>query len=188
MRTLIHFVHTSLDGRIQGPQGEFDWPEMGPELSAYSIELNDQLDTLLYGRRVWEMMAAYWPTADKVSDHPHDRAYAPRWRATDKVVVSRTLERVDAENTTLIRDDVLAEVAALKERPGKDIVLMGGAALAGSLAAAGLVDEVRICLHPVVLGGPHAVLATGGTRLGFDLVGTRVFDGRVVETTYRTRR
>jgi dihydrofolate reductase len=186
VRTLIHFVHTSIDGRIQGPNGEFDWPRMGPELSAYSLEMNDALDTLLFGRRVWEMMAAYWPTADQVSDDPHSRAYAPRWRATDKVVVSRTLERVDIERTTLIRDDVLAEVAALKERPGKDIVLMGGAALAGSLAAAGLVDEVRVCVHPVVLGGPHQVLASG-TRLGFDLVGTRVFDGRVVESTYRAR-
>ncbi|MCE0765644.1 dihydrofolate reductase family protein [Pseudonocardia kujensis] len=186
MRNLIHFVHTSIDGRIQGPNGEFDWPEMGPELSAYSLEMNDALDTLVFGRRVWEMMAAYWPTADQVSDDAHSRAYAPRWRATDKVVVSRTLERVDVERTTLIRDDVLAEIAALKERPGKDIVLMGGAALAGSLAAAGLIDEVRVCVHPVVLGGPHQLLASGG-RLAFDFVGTRVFDGRVVESTYRAR-
>jgi dihydrofolate reductase len=188
MRSLIHLVHTSIDGRIQGPNGEFDWPAMGPELSAYSVQLNDRLDTLLYGRRVWEVMAGYWPTADQVSDHPHDKAYAPLWRETEKVVVSRTLDRVDVPRTTLVREDVPGAIAALKERPGKDIVLMGGAALAGSLAAAGLVDEVRVVVHPVVLGGPHAVLAAGDVRLGFDLVDRRVFDGRAVMTTYRTRR
>ncbi|MFR9804009.1 dihydrofolate reductase family protein [Pseudonocardia sp. RS010] len=185
MRSLIHFVHTSLDGRIQGPRGEFDWPEMGPELSAYSLVLHEELDTLLYGRRVWEMMAAHWPTADRVSDHPHDRAYAPVWRETDKVVVSRTLERVDVERTTLITQDVPNAISALKQRPGKDIVLMGGAGLAGSLAAAGLVDELRIVVHPVVLGGPHAVLPAGDVRLGFDLVDSRVLDGRSVLSTYR---
>lgn len=184
MRTLIHVVHTSLDGRICGPEGEFDWPQMGPELSAHSIALHDRLDTLLYGRVVWQMMESYWPTADQHSDHPHDTAYAPLWRATEKVVVSRTLEQVDQPNTELVRDDVHARIRQLKDRPGGDIVLMGGAGLAGDLAAAGLVDELQIAVHPVVLGGEHAALPAP-TRLDFDLQGTRTYDGRVVLSTYR---
>ncbi|GAA1846595.1 dihydrofolate reductase family protein [Pseudonocardia ailaonensis] len=184
MRTLIHFIHVSLDGRICGPNGEFDWPRMGPELSAHSVALNERIDTLLYGRVVWGWMSSYWPTADEDSDSPHDKAYAPVWRATHKVVVSRTLESVDQPRTDLIRDDVHARIQALKEQPGKDIVLMGGAALAADLTEAGLVDELHIGVHPVILGGEHAVLPTP-SRQNFDLVDSQVYDERVVLSTYR---
>lgn len=68
MRKIIHFVHTSLDGYIEGPGGEFDWPVMGPDLSAYSFSQRERADTFLYGRPVWEMMAGYWPNAESISD------------------------------------------------------------------------------------------------------------------------
>lgn len=93
MRKLVYAVHTSLDGRIEGPNGEFDWAEMGPELSAHSQELTDRADTLLYGRRVWDMMSSYWPQAEEISDHPHDLEYAPIWRKTPKIVFSGLWKR-----------------------------------------------------------------------------------------------
>src|SRR5690349_12412805 len=151
MRKIFHFVHTSLDGYIEGPKGEFDWPQMGPELSAYSDEIVAETDTIMYGRAVWEVMAGYWPDAESRSDHPHDLAYAPVWRATPKVVVSGTLGSADW-NTEVIGDDVAARVRALKERPGSSIVLMGGRTLAAALTAEGLVDELRVVVHPVLLG------------------------------------
>src|SRR5687767_1963766 len=127
MRSIVYYVHTSIDGYIEGPNGEFDWPTMGPELSAYSHLLTEQVDTFLYGRVVWEMMAGYWPQAESISDDPHDLHFAPIWRAKPKVVVSRTLESADWGARVLRR---VEDVAALKREPGGDILLSGGSTLA----------------------------------------------------------
>ncbi|KFU76092.1 Dihydrofolate reductase [Amycolatopsis lurida] len=185
MRKLVYAVHTSLDGRIEGPGGEFDWAEMGPELSAHSQELTDRADTLLYGRRVWDMMSSYWPQAEEISDHPHDLEYAPIWRKSPKIVFSRTLEEADW-NTEVIGGDLAARVAELKDRPGKDLLLMGGAELATAVADHGLVDEFHIVVHPVVLGGGKQVFG-GGVRTDLRLTGTRTMDGRAVLLTYEKR-
>ena len=82
MRKIIYWVHASVDGFIDGPNGEFDWLAMGPELSAYSEGLDRRVDTLLFGRAVWQMMVGFWPTAETMSDDPHVAAFAPFWRAT----------------------------------------------------------------------------------------------------------
>lgn len=185
MRKLVYAVHTSLDGRIEGPGGEFDWADMGPELSAHSQELTDRADTLLYGRRVWDMMSSYWPQAEEISDHPHDLEYAPIWRKTPKIVFSRTLEEADW-NTEVIGGDLAARVAELKDRPGKDLLLMGGAELATALADHGLIDEFHIVVHPVVLGGGKQVFG-GGVRTDLRLTGTRTMDGRAVLLTYEKK-
>ncbi|RSN04522.1 dihydrofolate reductase family protein [Amycolatopsis roodepoortensis] len=185
MRKLVYAVHTSLDGRIEGPGGEFDWADMGPELSAHSQELTDRADTLLYGRRVWDMMSSYWPQAEEISDHPHDLEYAPIWRKTPKIVFSRTLEEADW-NTEVIGGDLAARVAELKDRPGKDLLLMGGAELATALADHGLIDEFHVVVHPVVLGGGKQVFG-GGVRTDLRLTGTRTMDGRAVLLTYEKK-
>jgi dihydrofolate reductase len=184
MRKIIHYVHTSVDGYIEGPNGEFDWPVMGPELSAYSLGLDDRVDTFLYGRIVYEGMAGYWPHAESVSQDPHDLAFAPIWRRTPKVVFSRTLTSADWD-TRVIGDDLAGQVTALKEQPGEDMLLTGGAALAGSLTALGLIDEFHVVVHPVVLGGGKALLGAPEQRADLDLVETRAFDGRTVLLRYR---
>jgi dihydrofolate reductase len=193
MRKIIYFVHQSLDGYIEGPNGEFDWPMVGPELSAYGRELDDQVDTILYGRVVWEMMSAFWPQAESMSDDPHDLDYAPRWRAKPKVVVSSTLSQADW-NTRVIGGDLVEEVTALKREPGRDVVLMGGQKLAAGLAGAGLLDEYRIVIHPVLLGGGRPLFEgqtglegqTGRTAL--TLVESRSFDSRSVLLRYTVPR
>ncbi|GAA4528028.1 dihydrofolate reductase family protein [Amycolatopsis samaneae] len=184
MREIVHLVHTSLDGYVEGPNGEFDWPVMGPELSAYSQALTDRSGTFAYGRRVWEMMAAYWPEAESHTDHPHDLAFAPVWRATPKVVFSRTLEKADW-NTRVLGADLAAETAALKREPGGDIVLMGGAELAGALTGLGLIDEYLVVVHPVVLGGGKRAFPGATGRFGLELADSRVFDGQAVLLRYR---
>ncbi|MFD6067899.1 dihydrofolate reductase family protein [Amycolatopsis lurida] len=185
MRKLVYAVHTSLDGRIEGPDGEFDWADMGPELSAHSQELTDRADTLLYGRRVWDMMSSFWPRAEEISDHPHDLAYAPVWRKTPKIVFSRTLKEADW-NTEVIDGDLAGRVAELKGRPGNDLLLMGGAELATAIAGHGLIDEVHLVVHPVVLGGGKQVFG-GGARTDLRLTGTRTMDGRAVLLTYEAK-
>lgn len=186
MRKIVHFVHTSLDGFIDGPNGEFDWPVMSGELSAYSLDLVGEADAFLYGRIVWDMMSSYWPNAESISDDEHDLAHAPVWRKKPKVVFSRTLEKADW-NTRVIGANLAEEVVALKAEPGRDMILMGGSALPGVLAEAGLIDEYQVVVHPVVLGGGKPLLGHPARRIGLDLVESRVFDGRTTLLRYRPK-
>ncbi|MFG1954771.1 dihydrofolate reductase family protein [Micromonospora sp. NPDC048830] len=178
MRKLVHWVHQSVDGFIEGPNGEFDWPVMGPELSAYSIELTGRADAFLYGRRVWDLMSHYWPRAEQLSQDPHNLAFAPVWRRTPKIVISRTLERAEYDARVIGRD-LAAEITELKGRPGGDLLLTGGSGAAAALTRLGLVDEYQVVVHPVVLGGGTPVFPDR-ERLDLRLVGTRTFDGRSV--------
>jgi dihydrofolate reductase len=188
MRKIIYWVHTSLDGYIAGPNGEFDWPAVGPALFAYSEAMNEQVDTLLYGRVVWEVMSAYWPTADADLDtaDDHARAFAPFWRKTPKVVVSRTLRQADWD-ARVIGTNLAAEIAELKRQPGRDILLTGGAELAASLTRLGLLDDYRIVVHPVVLGGGMPLFPEQPDRVNMALVDSRTFDAKTVLLRYERR-
>ncbi|HEY0450049.1 dihydrofolate reductase family protein [Actinophytocola sp.] len=178
MRKIIYWVHVSLDGHISGPNGEFDWPVFGPELARYSHEENDRVDTFLYGRAVWDLMSSYWPTADENTTEEHARYFAPIWRATPKVVFSKTLTHADW-NTRVISDDLETAVKALKSEPGKDMQLTGGAGVAAALAELDLIDEYQVVVHPVVLGGGKQLFPLV-PRFTLELVETRVFDGQTV--------
>ncbi|MEQ4719222.1 dihydrofolate reductase family protein [Nonomuraea sp. B19D2] len=184
MSKLIYWVHTSVDGHIEGPNGEFDWPVMGPELSAYGDEINARVGTFLYGRVVWEMMSGYWPQAESISDDPHDLKFAPIWRSTPKVVFSTTLEEA-GWNTRIVSGDLTEEVAELKRQSGgKDLLLNGGSRLAGALTELGLIDEYHVMVHPVVLGGGRPLFLPQKDRVDLRLVETRTFDSRVALLRY----
>ncbi|ATO17462.1 deaminase [Micromonospora sp. WMMA2032] len=183
MGKVIYWVHQSVDGFIEGPNGEFDWPEMGEELSAYSQELSERAAAFLYGRRVWEMMSSYWPRVESMSDHPHDLAFAPIWRRTPKVVVSRTLAEADHGARVVGGGDLAAEVVEVRDQLDGDLLLTGGTGAATALAALGLVDEFQVVVHPVLLGGGRQVLPDLA-RQDLRLVDTRGFDGRSVLLRY----
>ncbi|TDC89286.1 dihydrofolate reductase [Nonomuraea deserti] len=185
MRKIIHFVHTSLDGFVEGPNGEFDWPVMGPELSAYSLSQVERADTFLYGRPVWEMMVGYWPNVESVSDDPHDLKFAPVWRRTAKVVFSRTLRDPGHGARVIDGTNLVEQVTTLKTEPGKDLLLMGGASLAAELTARGLIDEYQVIVHPVVLGGGKALFTGFEHRLDLQLVDSRTLDARTVLLRHR---
>lgn len=185
MSKIIYWVHASVDGFIDGPKGEFDWPVMGPELSAYSEELDKDVDTLLFGRPVWLMMVGFWPNAEALSDDAHVAAFAPFWRATPKIVFSRTYPG-DDWTSRVISANLAEEVAALKSRPGGgDLLLTGGAALAAALTGLGLIDEYHIAVHPVVLGGGRQLFAAPEHRHNLRLVDSQTLDGQVVVSHYR---
>jgi dihydrofolate reductase len=183
VRKIIYWVHASIDGFIDGPNGEFDWPVMGEELSAYSESLDRRVDTLLFGRPVWKLMVGFWPNAESISQDPHTLAFAPFWRATPKIVFSRTYEG-DEWATRVIREDLPAEVTALKAEPGRDLLLTGGSGLAAALTDHGLIDEYHIAVHPVVLGGGRKLFAEPKQRLNMRTGQSRVLDGGVVVTSY----
>lgn len=175
MGRIIHFVAQSLDGYISGPNGEFDWPVMDPEMARYGREIGEQADAFLYGRVVWDVMSSFWPRAEEVSDHPHDLEFAPQWRAKPKYVVSRTLSEADW-NTTVVSDvDRLADI-----KRDRTLVLFGGADLAAALNDRGLIDEFVVCVHPVVLGGGKRVFPEGKPRTAVELVESRTLDSQVV--------
>ncbi|WP_280264322.1 dihydrofolate reductase family protein [Nocardia wallacei] len=177
MGKIIHFVAQSLDGYIEGPNGEFDWPVMDPELSEYSRVAGDEADAFLYGRVVWDMMSSYWPKAEEISDHPHDLEFAPMWRAKPKVVLSRTLRSADW-NTRVVHSP--EELAAIKNDEDKTFIIFGGSDMAASLTRLGLIDEYRIFVHPVLLGGGKPVFTDTKLRAALRLVESRTFDNQVV--------
>ncbi|GIJ49020.1 riboflavin biosynthesis protein RibD [Virgisporangium aliadipatigenens] len=186
MRKLIYWVHTSLDGFIDGPNGAFDWPVFAREMQAYAHEVHGGVDTFLYGRKVWDMMSAYWPTADENTDEEHALTFAPIWRSTPKVVFSNTLEKADWD-TTVVGGDIAAAVRAMKAEPGRDLLLNGGSQVAVELGAHGLIDDYQVFVHPVMLSGGTPLFPGGFDRLNLNLQGSQVLDGQVVLTRYTKR-
>lgn len=142
----------SLDSYIEGPNRELDWfPDGNPQFAQYCEEMIDGVGVALYGRRAYELMVRYWPDAEVSPRSPQDLAFARKMNALPKVVLSRTLDQVTWRNTQIVRD--VQEVAALKRQPGKPIVAWAGAGLVSALAQHDLVDEYRMIVLPVVLGG-----------------------------------
>jgi dihydrofolate reductase len=183
MRRVTFAMATSLDGYIEGPGGGGDWAAPSEELHRFHNEQARELGVHLLGRRLYEVMT-YWETAEEQnpSAPEHLLEFARIWKELPKVVYSQTLETVEG-NTRLSRGDPVAEVRELKEGSGSDIAV-GGAELASALTAAGLIDEYRLFVTPVALGGGKPFFA-GDTQLELELVETRAFDSGVVYTRYR---
>jgi dihydrofolate reductase len=183
MRRLIYSMGVSLDGFIAGPNGEIDWSAPDEELHRFHNQQMREIGVHLCGRRLYEVMA-YWDTADQNPSAPeHELEFARIWKDTPKIVFSNTLEKVEG-NATLVRDSVAEEVAKLKEQPGKDLAV-GGAGLASDLIRLGLIDEYRLFVSPVVLGGGTPYFPALDERINLELVETRAFGSRVVYVRYR---
>ena len=184
MRKVIYGMMVSLDGYIETPGREIDWILIDEELHKYVNEQESAVDTYLYGRRMYQLMAAFWPTADEDPAAPDFIVeFARIWKQTPKVVFSKTLERVDW-NARLVRDDVAGEIDRLKQQPGKDIEV-GGADLASTVMKLGLIDEFWLYVQPVILGGGKRMLPALEERINLRLVETRPFSSGVVLLHYR---
>lgn len=179
MRKFFSFLMTTMDGYDEGPAQEFDFWNLGPEFDAFSVEQLDEADTLVFGRVTYEGMAAYWPTAAAQEYSP---AIADRMNGYPKLVVSRNLEQADWPGTRIVRDP--ADLAEVKRQPGRDVAVLGSAALTNALIGAGLLDELRIMINPIVLGAGRPVLR-GGARSRHRLLRTRVFDNGNVLLCYQ---
>jgi dihydrofolate reductase len=183
MSRLIYAMALSLDGYIAGPDGEGGWAAPDAELHRFHNEQARELGLHILGRRLYEVMA-YWETAEErnPSAPEHELEFARIWKGLPKLVFSKTLETVEG-NTQLSHGDPVEEVRELKEGSGADIAV-GGAALASTLTAHGLIDEYRLFATPVVVGGGKEFFA-GDTRLDLELVETRAFGSGVVYLRYR---
>ena len=166
MRKLVTWNVMSLDGRFEdGPWTlDFMGTVWGEELEAFSHEQLDEVGTLLFGRRTYDGMADHW---QRQTD-----AMADRMNAVEKAVATRTLDVASWRNTMVLKGEAAETVADLKRQPGKDVFVFGSGALCRTLMSAGLVDEMRLCLAPIVLGRGTPLFGEGD-RIDFDLAETR---------------
>jgi dihydrofolate reductase len=182
MRKLIYSMTMSLDGYIADRDGTIDWTVPDEELFLFHTQQVREVGVHLCGRRLYETML-YWETAEESPLPAEQVKFARIWKALPKVVFSETLQSV-VGNTRLTRDGVGEEVARLKGQPGNDIAV-GGAGLAGTCMKLGLIDEWRLFVSPVLLGGGTPYFPTLEGKVNLELVETRTFDSPLVYLRYR---
>lgn len=155
MRKVIVFLHSSLDGIVEGPNGVMDinWISYDEDLAKHSDEVLRTVDTVLWGRGTYLGMQQYWTTVPSNPEaSPHEVAHAKWIDATSKIVFSTTLEHVDWNNSRLVKKNVAEEILKLKDQPGKDMIVLGSPRFAHHLMQLGLVDEFKMTISPVVIG------------------------------------
>ncbi|HTX91791.1 MAG TPA: dihydrofolate reductase family protein [Anaerolineales bacterium] len=183
MGKLIAFDMVTLDGFFAGPNGEIDWHRVDAEFNEFAVAQLNSVETLVFGRITYQMMAGYWPSPEAVKDDP---VVAGLMNSKPKIVVSRTLHQADWNNTRLIGKNVDEELARLKQQPRQDLILMGSGNLAATLANMNLIDEIRLIVVPVVLGRGRGLFEGVDGPRELRLVNTRTFGNGNVLLTYRS--
>lgn len=187
MGKLTYGFTVSVDGYIADAQGRIDWTDPSEELHQYWNDFERETALSFYGRRLYDLMSAYWPTADKEPDaDPVTVEFARIWRDMPKVVFSRTLESV-GWNSRLERGDVVEVVSKLKAETDGQLE-MAGATLAAPIVRAGLVDEYRMVVAPAAVGGGTPFFPTLPSWLSLRLVENRTFPGGTVLLRYEAVR
>ncbi len=187
MRTVTYSMNISLDGYIVGPDGGFDWSVPDEEVFAFHTDELRGTDVHLLGRRLYETMVV-WETVEQDPDLDFPtQEWARLWQALPKVVFSTTLTEV-VGNTRLLDGGLVEEIERLTTEPGDGQIAIGGAALAADVAAAGLVDEYRPVVHPVLLGGGRPFFPQGERQVGLDHVSSRTFASGIIASRYRVVR
>ena len=180
MAKLIYTAICSADGYISDADGGFDWAAPDEQVHAFVNDLERNIGTYLYGRRIYETMRVWQDLGD--DENPVVRDFARVWQASRKVVYSAALDRVSTPDTTLERSFEPTAVAELKRSSQSDLSI-GGATLAGIALATGLVDEVRLLIAPAIVGGGTRALPDD-VRLDLELLDERRFDSGVVYLRY----
>jgi dihydrofolate reductase len=184
MAKLIYSAIQSLDGYVADEDGNFDWAVPDEEVHTFVNDLEQPVGTYLYGRRMYEVMVG-WETAPTGTDQPpFKRDYAKIWRAANKIVYSRTLDTVSSARTRIERDFDPKSIRQLKAAAGADLSV-AGPHLAAQAFKAGLVDECRLFLAPIIVGGGNQSLPDG-VHLTLELLEERRFGNGMVHLRYRT--
>jgi dihydrofolate reductase len=184
MRTVSYSMNTSLDGYISGPDGQFDWRAPDPDVFRFWIEEIRGVDVHLMGRKLYETML-YWETAaEDPSLSDDERVWISLWNPLPKVIFSNTLTEVEG-NARLASGSLGEEIERLKAEPEEGEIAIGGASLATQAASLGLIDEYRVILYPVLVGGGIPHFPRDEQRVDLELVETRTFNSGVVYLHYR---
>jgi dihydrofolate reductase len=186
MGRLIYTLNVSLDGYVETPDHSLDWTNVDDELHTWFNDYLRELDASLYGRRMYELMADYWPTAESdPSATDVMRDFGRIWLEMPKIVFSSTLDSVDW-NSRLVSGDVGERLTEIRSEFDGDLGV-GGPTLASAFIERRLVDEYRLVVHPVVLGSGTPFFPALRDRVGLRLLETRTFESGVVYLGYAAR-
>jgi len=181
MRKLSAFLFISLDGYYQGPQGDISWHQHAGEADAHALKMLKQGNTLLFGRKTYQMMAGYW-TSEMAA--VNDAVVAKGMNAASKIVFSRKLKKVVWPGTTLLKGDLPKLVKTLKAGKGKDLTILGSGSIVTQLAQAGLIDELHVLVNPVVLGKGTPLFKGLKVPLALKLKASKAFKNGIMMLTY----
>ncbi|WP_088069595.1 dihydrofolate reductase family protein [Gottfriedia luciferensis] len=187
MRKVILFLHSSLDGFVEGPNGEMDigWVSYNEELEKHAREVLSTVDTVLWGKGTYQMMKNYWtsvPSNPEASKYEIEHA---KWiEETVKVVFSTTLEKADWNNSRLVKENIEEEIKTLKEQSGKDIIILGSPRFAHSLMELNLIDVIKMTISPVIIGSGLPLFKGSDYKRNLSLVENKTFKSGVIGLTY----
>ena len=185
MRKIIFFMLTSLDGYFEGQDRDISWHNVDEEFNEFAIEQLNNVDTLLFGKVTYAMMASYWPTPAAKTDDP---VVAEKMNTTPKLVFSKMLNKAEWQNTRLIKDNFVEETQKLKKQSGKDMIILGSSDLAVSFMEHGLIDEFRVMVNPLVLGDGKSLFKGIQGKLDLKLIKTQTFKNGNVLLYYEPQR
>lgn len=181
MRKIIIQDMLTVDGFFCGPNGEIDWHAVDGEFNEYAIGVLNTVDTLMFGRVTYELMARYWPTPEGQKDNA---AIADKMNGLQKIFFSKSEQNMDWNNSTVRHEIDANEITRMKQAPGKDIIIFGSGTIVDALAKLGLIDEFRFIVNPVILGKGKTLFPTveGGRKL--KLLRTQTFASGNVLSCY----
>ena len=183
MRKIIYSLMVSLDGFAARTNGSLDWVLIDEEIHTFINHQQHEIDTYLHGRKMHEVMT-YWDTADQnPSSTPYELEYAKIWQNMSEIVFSTTVAQIPGK-ARLFQGDIATEMGKMKQQPGKNMGI-GGPTLAATFFKLGLIDEVGLFVHPVVLGSGIPFFPPMETPLSLQLVEKRPFQSGVVYLRYQ---
>jgi dihydrofolate reductase len=185
MRRLFIFMLTSLNGFFEDERQSIEWHNIDQEFNQFATDQLSKVDVLLFGRRTYEIMAAYWPTQEAAHDDP---VIAERMNSLPKLVFSKSLKTAAWQNTRIIHHNEIGEVINLKQSDGQndrgDIAVFGSSDLGVTLLQAGLLDEIRVLINPIVLGAGKSLFTGLEKQIQLNLTSSRKFDNGNMLLTY----
>jgi dihydrofolate reductase len=181
VRKVSVFNFITLNGYYKGPNEDIGWHRHEGEESQYSEEGLAQENILLFGRRTYEMMVAFWPTPAAKDLFPK---VAEGMNTSEKIVFSKTLKKADWNNTRVVKENIVEEIKKMKQTPGKDMTILGSGSIVTQLAEQGFIDEYQIMVDPVALGDGTPLFQGMRHKLDLKLTSTREFKSGVVLLCY----
>jgi dihydrofolate reductase len=189
MRKLVSFMHISLDGFVGGPNGEMDWIKIDADIFDYAGQTTHESDLALYGRKTYEMMEAYWPTAaDGPNPSKHAIEHSAWYNKVPKIVISNTLVGKSLKNVTVLNKNFAQEINALKKEKGQNIVIFGSPGATHALMQDNLVDDYWLFVNPVILGKGIQIFENFKNRVNLKLVESHAFKSGVIGLHYEVVR
>jgi dihydrofolate reductase len=181
MGKLVLFMHVSLDGFTARSNGGMDWIRIDNDMMEYARARTEMSDTALYGRKTFELMNGYWPTAaDQPNASKHDKEHGDWYNRVNKVIVSKTMSPQNDQHIKILASAIPAGIKALKQNTSREILMFGSPTLAGSLMQQKLIDEFWFFLNPIILGEGIPLFKENKTECDLQLKNHIVFNSGVI--------